>query len=192
MKVRGHGGHGQLLPVGGLEEGEEMHSQEGEEARPQKPMPRPDMPSQAEIDRHRIDHLPYRAWCPECVEGFGRERAHRAGTSEERSIPLVSRDYMYLSRRGVLKKEELSEEEQTSAVCVLVAKCGATECLFAHVVLQKGVDGDGYVVDQLKKDILWLGHSKVVIRSDDEPAILRVVERVAQALRASAGVERVH
>ena len=59
------------------EEQKELTAQEGE-ARPARRIPRPDMPSQADIDQHRIDHIPYRAWCPECVEGFGRERAHHA------------------------------------------------------------------------------------------------------------------
>ena len=38
----------------------------------------PQMPTQAEVEHHRIcGHLPYRPWCPECVEGFGREWPHR-------------------------------------------------------------------------------------------------------------------
>ena len=48
----------------------------GEEALPTKVIARPTMPTQAEVERHRIDHIPYRSWCPECVEGFGRERPH--------------------------------------------------------------------------------------------------------------------
>ena len=96
---------GNAMPVGELEEGEELNAQEGEEARPHKPIQRPDMPSQADIDRHRVDHLPYRAWCPECVEGFGRERAHRTGPSDDRTIPLASCDYLYLSRRRLLEEK---------------------------------------------------------------------------------------
>ena len=40
-----------------------------EEARTRKDMPRPYAPTQDEIAKHRVDHLPYRNWCPECVEG---------------------------------------------------------------------------------------------------------------------------
>ena len=70
----------------------------------------------------------------------------------------------------------------------MVAKCVKTQCLFAHAVPQKSVDPDGYVVNQLKEDILWLGHSQV-LRSDNEPALLRVVEKVVKALKNSAGVQ---
>ena len=64
--------------LAGEDAGDEASSQTGEreivapeeETRPFKAMGRPEAPTQEEIDRHRIDHIPYRAWCPECVERF--------------------------------------------------------------------------------------------------------------------------
>ena len=100
-------------------------------------------------------------------------------------------DYMYVTDKGVSLRSETTEEDRASAVCVMVSKCSRTQCMFAHVVPRKGVDDDGYIVEQMKKDILWLGHSKVIVRSDNEPAILRVVEKVTKAVRASGGVEAV-
>ena len=55
---------------------------------------------------------------------------------------------------------------------------------------KKGVDVSGYVVDQLKQDILWLGHSKVIIKSDNEPSIVQVVQATVGALKM-AGVTSV-
>ena len=94
-----------------------------------------------------------------------------------------------MTDKGVSLAAETSDEETSNAVCVMVTKCSHTHCLFAHVVPRKGTDDEGYVVEQLKNDILWLGHSKVVVRSDNEPAILRVAEKVTRALRVSGGVE---
>ena len=128
-----------------------------EEPHPTKSMIRPYLPAEAGIEKHRIDHLPYHDWCPECVEGFGRERAHHVSCDHQQSTPLVSCDYMYLSRSGVFAREELPQEERDAAIRVIVAKCSKTQALFAHVVPQKGVDPDGYVVEQLRHDILWLG-----------------------------------
>jgi len=34
-----------------------------------KVLPTPTLPTQSQIDDHRLDHLPYRSWCDECVEG---------------------------------------------------------------------------------------------------------------------------
>ena len=53
---------------------EELNAEEVEEARP---LPNPVLPDQAEIDRHNIDHLPYRSWCRACVGGHGRALPHR-------------------------------------------------------------------------------------------------------------------
>ena len=85
---------------------------------------------------------------------------------------MAACDYMYLTDRGSLSRDELTGEERASATCVMVAKCGATRCLFAHTVPRKGVDDEGYIVDRLRKDIAWLGHSKAMLRSDNKPAIL--------------------
>ena len=37
-----------------------------EEADPAKTLPSPYVPTQAEIDEHNVDHVPYRCWCPHC------------------------------------------------------------------------------------------------------------------------------
>ena len=124
-------------------------------------------------DHRDNGHLEYRDWCPDCVEGFGREWAHRAqGRAEDRLIPLVSCDYLFVLQRGVFARDEINENEHKEALKVLVLYCSSTKCMFAHAVPQKGVDPDGYVVEQIKNDILWLGHAQVAVRSDNEPALL--------------------
>ena len=77
-----------------------------------------------------------------------------------RAIPVVPRDCMFLTANGVFARDEVPEEEGCSATKVIVAKFIKTRCLFAHVVPQKGIDADGYVVNMLRDDILWLGHSQ--------------------------------
>ena len=122
-----------------------------EEARTRKDAPRPYAPTQEEIAKHRVDHLPYRNWCPECVEGFARERAHHTHDGDDRETPVVSCDYLYITPGGVFAREELPEGERDAALRVLVVKCGMTKCLFAHAVPQKGVDPEGFVIDRLRE-----------------------------------------
>ena len=164
-------------PLGGAPGGEE-------EARMSKPIPQPELPCRDEVNRHRVDHIPYRSWCPECVEGFARERAHRPHVEEHRTVPIVACDYMYLTRSGVYSRSEVPGEEKEGSLRILVAKCSSTQCLFAHAVPQKGIDEDGFVIDEFKNDIAWLGHSRVMIRSDNEPALLKVVDKVVKALKS--------
>ena len=74
----------------------EIHGEE--EAQPQRVVKTPYTPTKAEMAEHRANgHIPYRCWCPDCVEGFGREWAHtRSGI--ERDFPLVSCDYLYITQ----------------------------------------------------------------------------------------------
>ena len=164
--------------------GIELEEDEVEEAQPNKRITAPDTPTKEEVEAHRANgHIPYRSWCPHCVEGFGREWPHKSGCSS-RTMPLISCDYLYITPTGVFARDEVSEDDRAAALCVLVAHCGSSKSMFAHAVPRKGADPDGYIVEQLMLDIIWLGHARVVIRSDNEPALLQVVEKVITALKA--------
>ncbi len=101
---------------------EAIHAPE-EEVKATRTVRSPPTPTQQEIYEHRVSHLPYRSWCPECVEAFGRERGHRK-QEESRSIPLVSCDYMYLTKNGMFAREELDEDQRGASTRVLIMYCG--------------------------------------------------------------------
>ena len=62
------------------------------------------------------------------------------------------------------------------------------EYLFSIAELRKeGVDPNGYVIDQIRQDVFWLGHSQVTIRGDNEPALVQVIDAALAALKV-AGV----
>ena len=91
-------------------EGELVDTLEAEEAQQQAPKPTPTLPSQSERTEHQITHLPYRSWCDEFVESFGRERSHRSPALDERVFPFVSVDYMFLSPKGLIFKDEAKRQ----------------------------------------------------------------------------------
>ena len=68
---------------------------------------------------------------------------------------------------------------------VLVAYCQFTKCVFAHAVPQKGVDPEYYAVERLVRDIQWLGHTRVILKSDNEKAILKLLTEVPKSIRAT-------
>ena len=70
-------------------------------------------------------------------------------------------------------------------VKILVMHDNLSKSLFAHAVPQKGVDEKRYVDDQFVIDILWLGYARVIIKSDNEPAIVKVVEETLQSLKVN-------
>ena len=62
---------------------------------------------------------------------------------------------------------------------ILVAKCHMIKCVFAHVVPQKGVDLQNCAVERRKRDVLWLRHTKVILKTDNEQAIGAVLRRMS-------------
>ena len=147
----------------------------GEEEAPRRRVLRdPGEPTMQEWEEHRVDHIPYRSWCPYCVRGRGTGTQHRK-VKEVPRIPTFGFDYLHGSEGG--------EAEGTAPVRILVAKCNLTKCLFAHVVPQKGMDPESYAVERLKRDLLWLGHTKVILKSDNERAILALLRNTLKSLR---------
>ena len=57
-------------PING-DEDEVADDQEEEEVEPLRKATSPMMPSAAEVEEHRLTHVPYRCWCPECCMGRG-------------------------------------------------------------------------------------------------------------------------
>ena len=84
-------------------------------------------------------------------------------------------DYLYLTKSRVVDKEALLDGEEVE-MKVLVAKDSQTKTVFAHAVPCKGSDNDGYAVARVAEDVAWLGHNRIILKSDNEPAILKLLK----------------
>ena len=71
--------------------------------------------------------------------------------------------------------------EGTEGTKVLVAREIVSRCTFAHVVKCKGVGEDRLSVDCLVRDIEWMGFIRIMLRSDNEKAIVAFLK---ESLRA--------
>ena len=166
--------------------GVEVHADdEGqEEAVQRRPLPTPVLPPPSEIAHHKTTHCPYRSWCDECVEAFGREWPHHhLGNGHGRSVPVIHMDYAFLTDWGLFKREEVSEDDMKGALTVLVAYDSSCRGPYAHAVYAKGAGADGYAAARIVEDIEFAGHTKVILRSDNEPALLQVVSDALKTLR---------
>jgi len=83
-------------------------------------LPDPGQPTQKQLEDHRIDHLPYRSWCPECVAGRATGEQHQKRLEEKR-ITTFSMDYLFLTKSRVVDRESLLDGEEVE-MKVLVAK----------------------------------------------------------------------
>ncbi len=106
---------------------EEAPEQGGEEDEEPKAiiMTDPGKPTAKEIEEHRVFHIPYRSWCPQCVRGRGKEDHHKRVDRTEQQYPLISKDYAFMN--GTRREEVVVEKEDPKHV---VYRGGRR--LFAH------------------------------------------------------------
>ena len=108
----------------------------------------------------------------------------------------MSFDYDGLTDKGefVDLKGEKFENLGEGAARVLVASIRTPDdmqsCVFGHVVPCKGVDVGQFTVDCVVGDILWTGYTRVLLKSDNEPAILKLLTAALRELRIN-GLEQV-
>ena len=142
-------------------------------------------PTRSEYLDHCVTHYPFRAWCKHCLEGRGREYGHdqSRGTKDERSTPVVSFDYCFIGDNGDIKDESEFIAAGDGAAKLLVARDGKSKAVFAWVVPTKGVDSKGFAVQSLVDAVRWLGYSRVALKSDNEPAIVKLLHEALRELR---------
>ena len=149
-------------------EGEPMvlkEDEDEEECAPVRLAPEPGEPTAEEIEQHRTTHLPYRTWCEECVMGRGSGEQHRSGPAG--TIPVVACDYLLVTRHGILRREELAGSSADILMKILVVKDTQSKFIGAHVVPAKGLGEDRYAAEKIRRDVLWLGYSRIVLKSDN-------------------------
>ena len=126
----------------------------------------PGAPTESEVEHHNVTHLPFRAWCPACVEGKARDRPHKRQEDEnEKRLPEVVFDYGFMGTEG----------EDT--IAIQVARDRRTRMVFAHVVPKKGFTHE-HGAAEMVKDIKKLGYSEMILKCDGEPALKSVQEEV--------------
>ena len=149
-----------------------------EESEPVKKLVAPTAPTATDREEHTASgHAVLRTWCRDCCIGRGRMHQHRAG-GRETPIPAIAIDYGYLNERDDLLQE-------AAGAPILVSKCKRDRWIGAAIVPTKGADE--YAVAVLKNGVICSGFTEVLVRSDNEPAILALKESAATALKL-AGV----
>ena len=124
-------------------------------------------PSRAEVEAHMATHVPFRSWCSHCVKGKSKAVGHRAKVHQEEEIPVVSLDYMFM---------ESGTAETELGMPILVVKDRKSGFRAAFVVPRKGKCS--HATKRMNKVLDVLGYRRLVLKSDQEPAILQLKEQV--------------
>ena len=153
---------------------------DAEDVQPGRTFKTPEVPPREEVEEHRVDHRPYRSWCDECTECAGREDAHR--NVESHSIALISMDYLFITKKGVYTDKEAGWDDP-DAMKVLAVKDTKSKSFFCYAVPQNGIDDKRFAADCTVEDILRLGYAQVLVKSDSEPAIVKLLKESLAALK---------
>ena len=178
------GGKGRLMAGEGdaEQEPEQAAKDEGFAARalPAPPQPTPEM-----VASHNVSHIPFRSWCSHCVRGRGRSFYHKKVSHEadDPSRPVVSLDYGFFGAPGEIPADSVGG----SKMPVLVVRDRFTKGIFTHLVPSKGTE-HFYPEAALLRDVKFLGYSRLVLKSDQEPSILALANAVKNTL-TSNGVD---
>ena len=164
--------------VEGLAEGEEEEigmTNPGEEARAARPARDPGAPTAAEREAHEATHLPFRIWCPECVAGRRDNPAHRKVPEDENAVPEVMLDYAFVRREG-----------ETERATVLLLKDRRSRAMRAWVMQHKGASTEE-AVDRGLKGIIDFGHrGAILVKTDNEPALIALRDALLARLPEGA------
>ena len=74
---------------------------------------------------------------------------------------------------------------------ILVVREIVSKCTFAHVVKSKGIDDDRYAVDCLVRDVEWMGHTRLMLRSDNEKSIVALLKETLKSLRIDTDIDQI-
>ena len=168
--------HAPVIPGDALDDNVDLDEDVQVENAENRILPCPNEPTPSHIEDHRAEgHIPYRNWCSECVRARWTGDQHRK-RRDRRGICVFSFDYLHLDKTGIPVAKRAVLEGAEVDLTILVAKDSLGKAVFGHVVPQKGIDPEHYSVDALMEDIKWLGYTALSLRSDNEPAILKLLK----------------
>ena len=135
--------------------------------------------------------------------GRGIGTQHRSGNGPS-AIPIVGLDHFYITGGGVKFRNELEQPDNaagnaalnaerhagTIVKCLLV-RCMSTKAVFAHCVPAKGATEDQYVSSLVVSRVEWLGHTRLILKADNEPALRTLVEQSLEEIRIKTHIEQV-
>ena len=124
------------------------------------------------------------------MEGRGREFGHRRAVRESSANPTISFNYAFLIDGEEVETQEAHEAAGEHAAKLLVVRDDNRKVIFRHVVPKKGIVENMFAVDSLAEDVKWLGYIKLTLRSDNGPAIVKLLSEALRELRVNGFFHR--
>ncbi len=123
-------------------------------------------------------HFPFRDWCRSCVAGRGLSEGHYAIDHASDTIPTIAIDYGYLG--------DTADDDRASPI--IFGADSKTRWRFSHVLQSKGI-GHLHSVRVLVAELVASGYARLILKSDEEPAIVALKREVARIVKIENGIE---
>ena len=146
------------------EDYDEEQLYEHHEAQQARGLRQPQQPTPQQIAEHNLTHLPYRNWCPICVQGKGRQDNYKKQQSRQ---PIIQVDFAYIK-----------SQQDTRTTPVLTAVDVTTQLCMAILVPDKPSMMD-YMVNSLQAFILECGRTQGILQSDNEDTLNALLKATA-------------
>ena len=129
------------------------------------------IPNKIEFEAHCRTHVPYRSWCPICVQAKKRNPPHvTAKTGDHRGTPVISMDYTFLNYKHGADNNP-----------VLIVTNSQSGGLWALPVVRKG-NHNSYISKRIVSILDKIGYAKCILKSDQEYSINEVAEETRRVL----------
>ena len=170
--------------------------EEVQEAKRATGIPAPQQPTEQERLEHELTHLPYRNWCPVCVQSKGRQNNHPKQTTKE---PVIQVDVTYYKSLGekqaipiltaidvetgmcmAAQIEDRTNNMEYLSTCLqqFLMECGRTHAILNNTVIQS--DQEDFLIALPKMTAATFGGN------------LAVRQAPAYTSQAQGSVERCH
>ena len=154
--------------------------EEQQEARKAKGLPAPQQPTAQERLEHELTHLPYRSWCPVCVQAKGRSDYH---PKQHNKTPVIQCDITYY--------EAIGEQATSSIFTAIDVETGM--CMAAQV--EDKTQSMQYLSTCLQQFLMECGRThavlnNTVIQSDNEDFLKALLKATATAMGSNIAVRQ--
>ncbi|CAE7208752.1 unnamed protein product [Symbiodinium microadriaticum] len=131
---------------------------------------RPEPPSEEERKLHELTHLPKADWCESCTATRSREDNFEV-SEKKHEASLVSMDFKFTGTRD---EDNAKDPKDTLAISLVMVD---QETKFVHMIPVPTKEATSYLVEEVCR-VLMLLNSKVILRTDTEPAMISLRRKV--------------
>ena len=144
----------------------------------------PEAPSQAEQDKHEVNHLPPAPWCLHCLLGKSSQAPHASDPVAKQIVPLIQIDYSFLKTNGERDEKVTREHPADPWATTLYVVDAPTQNGVALALPTKSPELSDFAARQSASFVKRMAYDRVRLRCDGEPSAKALQEQIIGICKA--------